>query len=655
MGWGANAHTGCRSDAIPCAAHKQKKYVTRRKSYIYRDETDGGTEQRGTEQRGMMALRVGLGMPPPPPTSTDGHNNNGDGYQQQHQQQHQQEQQQQQQQQQHQEDEQQALGRCSNNDIFDFRMDYRGGGGGHPVDAGTLSVRSASELDAGHDHLTMASARFAQQLGSEAIHEQHQFMDNGFSSTAEMTSLFLQSKKFVKERDYESTIMGYLTFAQAANLKSRDVGTNFKRSILSSMKLTSTAGVCAALDYAAPSGDLTKMEGRKANVYGDYSEWEKILQVLSFDEDVVRDYLLSADSDFGAAVPTIKFVLTTLETVGADAMSMSDKLKVYLLTNIKAVSGLVAATAFFADVMPVSFPAQERAFVFTSEMADARFTQTQFMQDIAWLLTAVVVSPSFEAKCGFFMDTRESMLQWSQQEVAKLNVGRVRLRYRAGLNATGAAPASSQDTGSGGSWGNGGNGSSADPQAVPATHTAGAASQLSQLHEDSLHGWTLRARVPPAISHKSKLMGYVAMSQTAFVDPGPALRSHFAHNADICDNMLAQRVYKPHAASIIEFLRLLAVHVTPFVELSAFRDECFANFSYTDSKDLSWLKFLQLYIASYQQDDIWPVVWKAFCPVMSHQVLIAVSTFRKKYSYALESVVEVCMRTEEAPTRLARA
>jgi len=567
------------------------------------------------------------------------------------------------------------LGRSSNNDVFDFRMDPGGSvgagdRGNHPVDASTLSVRSASELDAGHDHLTLASARFAQQIGSEAIHEHNQFMDNGFSSTAEMTSLFMQSKKFVKERDYESTIMAYLTFAQAANLKARDVGTNFKRSLLSSMKLTSTAGVCAALEYTPPHGDLAKMEERKANVYGDYTEWEKILQVLSFDEEAVRDYLLSADSEFGAAVPTIKFVLATLETVGADTMSMSDKLKVYLLTNIKAVSGLVAATAFFADVMPVSFPAQERAFVFTSEMADARFTQAQFMQDIAWLLGAVVVCPSFEAQCGFFMDTRESMLQWSQQEVAKLNVGRVRLRYRAGVNATGAAPASMQDAtwgggnggGNGGNGGGGGNGGDghgghpdAPPQAVPATYTAGATSQLSQLHEDSLQGWTLRARVPPAISHKSKLMGYVAMSQTAFADPATALKSHFAHNEDVCNNMLAQRVFKPHAASIIEFLRLLAVHVTPFTELSAFRDECFANFSYTDSKDLSWLKYLQLYVSIYQQDDIWPVVWKAFCPVMSHQVLIAVGTFRKKYPYALESVVDICMRIEEASVRPARS
>jgi hypothetical protein len=523
-------------------------------------------------------------------------------------------------------------------------MEHGGGGGGyHPVDASTLSMRSASELDAGHDHLTRASARFAQQLGSEAIHEQNQFMDNGFSSTAEMTSLFLQSKKFVKERDHESTIMAYLTFAQAANLKARDVGSNFKRSILSSMKLSNTAGVCAALDYPPPHRDLEKMEERKANVYGDYTEWEKILQVLSFDEDVVQEYLLGADSEFGAAVPTIKFVLTTLETVGADTMSMSDKLKVYLMTNIKSVSGLVAATAFFTDVMPASFPAQERAFVFTSEMADARFTQMQFVQDIAWLLASVIVCPSFEASCGFFMDTRESMLQWSQQEVAKLNVGRVRLRYRAGVNATGAAPVSSQD------------GNSGAQQAVPTTYTAGAASQLSQFHEDSLQGWTLRARVPPAISHKSKLMGYVAMSQTMFADPAPALRSHFAHNADVCDNMLAQRVFKPHAASIVEFLRLLAMHVTPFTELSAFRDECFSNFSYTDSKNLSWLKYLQLYIAVYQHNEIWPVVWQAFCPVMSHQVLIAVGTFRKKYAYALESVVDVCMRAEEASVRPAHA
>jgi hypothetical protein len=537
-------------------------------------------------------------------------------------------------------DEQQQLPARLNNDVFDFRAD--GGGGNHRVGADALSMRTALELDAGHDHLTMASARFAQQLDSDAIHEHNLFMDNGFNVTAEMTSLFLQSKKLVKERDYEATIMAYLTFAQAANLHARDVGTNFKRSILSSMKLSNTAGVCAALGYPPPHADVLKIEERKANVYGDYTEWEKILQVLSFDEETVSDYLLSAESDFGAALPTIKLVLTTLDAVGAESMSMSDKLKVYLLTNIKAVSGLVATTAFFADVMPATFPAQDRAFVFTSEMADARFTQTQFMEDIAWLIAAVAVSPAFEEKCGFFMDTRESMMQWSQQQVAVLNVGRVRLRHRVPTSVAGAAHGHSSA------------GDATAPVAVPATHTAGTAAQLSQLHEDSLQGWTLRARVPPAISHKSKLMGYLAMSQTVFADPSTALQTHFAHDAEICANMLSQRVHKPQANVIIEFLRLLAVHVEPFAELAAFRDECFSNFSYTDSKDLSWLKYLKLYIASYQQDEVWSVVWKAFCNVMSHQVLIAVSTFRSKHPYAIDRVMDICMRTEEA-SKKARA
>ena len=102
---------------------------------------------------------------------------------------------------------------------------------------------------------------------------------------------------------------------------------------------------------------------------------------------------------------------------------------------------------------------------------------------------------------------------------------------------------------------------------------------------------------------------------------------------------------------IVEFLRLLTVQVTDFDELTAFRDECFTDFSHTDSKELSPHRILQLYIAIYQNQDTWVHVWKSFCGVMSHQVLIAVSNFKKTHVYAVDKVVEICMRGEEGTKR----
>ncbi|KAJ1465010.1 hypothetical protein T484DRAFT_1866857 [Baffinella frigidus] len=358
------------------------------------------------------------------------------------------------------------------------------------------------------DHLDRASQRFAQQLDVTAIQEHKSLMDNGFNATAEMTSLFLQSTKLVEDPD--------------------------------------------AMDFKLPQDGLVRFDRLVENVYGDFSEWEKILQMLSFEEEETTEYLRSSDSDFCNDLPTIKFFLDTLQQVGADTLSMTDSLKIYLLTNVKNVTSFVAIKAFLTSTMPATFNASDACNIFTACMADSRFTQAQFSDDLAWFMLNVIVSQDFHSKCIFFMETKESMLQCAAA---------------------------------------GGNG-----------------------NDDSLHEWALRARIPPAISHQSRLLGYVLMAQ---------------------------------ASAIIDFLRLLTVHVTPFDELIAFREQCFADFLYTDSKDLSWLNFLPLYVAAYQNEDVWPHVWKSFCTVLSHQVLIAVGNFKKQYVYAFDKVTEICMQGGE--------
>ena len=503
-----------------------------------------------------------------------------------------------------------------------------------------------------NDNLMYASQRFAQQLGADAIKEQNSYMDDGFNATAEMTTLFLRSTKLSEQHNFDKIINTYLTFAHSSNLVARDVVNGFKHSIIASMKITDTTGICTQLEYGVPGDEgLNDIQFRKENVYGDYSEWEKILEVLSFDEDAVREFVLTADSNFGDSIPTIKFVLTKLEDVGVHTISMTDKLKIYLLTNIKNLSSLVAIKAFLSEVMPATFDSADAASNFTAAMADSpRFEESQFTHDIVWFMTELIVTEDFCVKCMHFMDTKESMLQWSLREGTKQHAtsGRVRLRYRVGAQQTDASIASGIGMVGSGDEIDGGDGYTHQQK----TYTTASASNISQMQEDSLQGWTLRARIPPAVLHKSKLFGYVLMSQMPFADPTLAIRKHFVHDADISEKMLAQRIFKPQASVIIEFLRLLTIRVTSFDELLAFRSECFTDFSYTDSKDLSWLRFLQLYIACYRNEDVWPHVWKAFCGVLSHQVLIAVSNFKKKHTYAVDKVADICMQDDESSLQI---
>jgi hypothetical protein len=506
-----------------------------------------------------------------------------------------------------------------------------------------------------------ASQRFAQQLDVTAIQEHNSLMDNGFNATAEMTSLFLQSTKLAEDLNINSIIGTYLTFTHKCNLPARNVFDSFKCSIICSLKLADTDRIWQAMDFKLPQDGLVRFDRLVENVYGDFSEWEKILQMLSFEEEETTEYLRSADSDFCNDLPTIKFVLDTLQQVGADSLSITDALKIYLITNVKNVTSFVAIKAFLTSTMPATFNASDSCNIFTACMADSRFTQAQFSDDLAWFMMNVIVSQDFHSKCIFFMETKESMLQWSQKEITKQHVarGRVRLRYRIGgpnqTTGIGTDTPLGDSSSSAAAAGNTSDGGTSTTAAATTNnnnnnaHTTSctSASQTSQMKQDSLNGWAVRARIPPAISHQSRLLGYVLMSQVTFADPSNALRTHFSNDAELASTILAQRIAKPQASAIIDFLRLLTVHVTPFDELIAFREQCFADFSYTDSKDLSWLNFLQLYVAAYQNEDVWPHVWKSFCTVLSHQVLIAVGNFKKQHVYAVDKVVEICMQGGE--------
>jgi hypothetical protein len=493
------------------------------------------------------------------------------------------------------------------------------------------------------------SENFAQQLDFNSIEDR--FMDNGFDTTSEMATLFLQSRKHIEQHDYTSVIGTYLTLTHSSNLLARDVKNSFKRSIISSLKLSDTTKICEAMEYELPQEGLIRFEKRVENVYGDYSEWEKILQVLSFEDESINEYLRGPESDFGNDLPTIKFVLTTLHQIGAEMLSITDALKIYLLTNIKSITSLVAITAFLRESMSATFSSTDASFIFTACMADSRFTQEQFSDDLAWFMQNLVVCSSFEAKCLFFMETKQSMMKWSQSEKKKEHLGRPRLRYRVGVQQKSNGsntndrsdslqqlqPASSIATSS----------NSHAKNATQITPNAAPSFQVSQTQGDSLQGWSLRARIPPAISHKSRLFGYVLMGQTTFADPSESILTHFCKDKDLASNIISQKVFKLHTDVIVEFLKLLTVHVTPFKELIAFRDDCFTDFSHTDSKDLSWSRFLQLYVAAHQNEDIWRDVWKCFCNVLSHQVLITVADFKKHNVYAVGKVAELCMRGEE--------
>ena len=521
-------------------------------------------------------------------------------------------------------------------DVFDFPLDTITDSSSY--DGQMMLTRHLTDQAGSYDngYMTTASEGFARQVEQSAIQQQFELMNNGFDATSDLVTMFNMSTKLFTARSSESIWESYLSFTRKCNLSPIDIVPSFKRSIIASLKLVDTAKISLEMQDNAPAHTLEYFEKTSDNVYGDYSEWEKILQPLSFEENSTREYLFGEESNFGNNLPTIKYVFDTLQQIGASKMCITDLLKVYLLTNIKNVSSRVAIQNVLTDKMPSTFDASGGAFVFTGCMADVRFSQQQFHHDLVWFMRNLEVSETFQTNLAFFVKGHDMILSKSSLVSPPNRMGRVRLRDRADKNARLSTmvftpgEALRNERGVEGLIGNSG------------SNLTGS-SQLSQLEEDSLRGWTLRARIPPSISHKHKLLGYVLMAQTNFADPSNALQKHFIHDKEVYTNMKAQLVCKPHIPVLVEFLQLLDVHVTPFDELNAFRNECFTDFSHTDAKSLSWLKLLQLYIAAYQHEDVWVNVWRSFCTVISHQVLVSVGNFKTNNAYAIDTVADICM------------
>ncbi|KAJ1467892.1 hypothetical protein T484DRAFT_1755552 [Baffinella frigidus] len=285
-----------------------------------------------------------------------------------------------------------------------------------------------SQYDTVPGYLTPESHRFV--LDPSAITEQLHLMDNGFDTTADIVAMFHQSSRLMTDKNKETILDSLLSFSKKSNCGTTDIVGCLKRSIIASLKLVDTEAICLALEDDLPTDCLRRYEDELGNIYGDFTEWSKVLQSLSFDDELLGGYLFGPDSGFGKRLPTIKFVLDSLQQIGANALSLTDMLKIYLLTNTKEVNCRVAVQAIFEDRMPQTFDVATAVYVLTCCMADSRFSQSQFTVDLSWLMLNLIVDEKIQHEFEFFITTVETSLVNCKTENLKTRPGRLRLRDR---------------------------------------------------------------------------------------------------------------------------------------------------------------------------------------------------------------------------------
>jgi hypothetical protein len=138
--------------------------------------------------------------------------------------------------------------------------------------------------------------------------------------------------------------------------------------------------------------------------------------------------------------------------------------------------------------------------------------------------------------------------------------------------------------------------------------------------------WITRVRFPNTISHRLKRRLYFVMSQPALNHAAVvgALTSPL-----IAPSVLREIIARPEERVLAEVLASLNIQQAPFPELNLFTRSCFRAFPQKDLRELTLLKYMQLYLASYQHRELWRGCWTAIHPLLSYQVIKDVEDFAR--------------------------
>ncbi len=131
-------------------------------------------------------------------------------------------------------------------------------------------------------------------------------------------------------------------------------------------------------------------------------------------------------------------------------------------------------------------------------------------------------------------------------------------------------------------------------------------------------------RFPNTISHRLKRRLYFVMSQPA-LDHAAAVRA--LTSALIAPSVLRETIARPEDHVLADVLTGLNIQRAPFPELNTFTRSCFRAFPQRDLRELTLLKYMQLYLASYQHRELWRACWTAVYPLLSYQIIKDVEDF----------------------------
>jgi len=155
---------------------------------------------------------------------------------------------------------------------------------------------------------------------------------------------------------------------------------------------------------------------------------------------------------------------------------------------------------------------------------------------------------------------------------------------------------------------------------------------------DNFEIWCQAVGFPSVFSLHIRRKLYFLMSQVHIEEPKRFVPSI---TQDSYIHKSIQPVNVPDVDVVYKVITSMRLTDEPFKELSDFRCDAFTAFPVTQMSSMTLNDIMFLYVCAYQHPQVWKDVWKQLVPLISHQVVKDVETFRKKNPFNFEAVLKI--------------
>jgi 2-oxo-4-hydroxy-4-carboxy--5-ureidoimidazoline (OHCU) decarboxylase len=384
-----------------------------------------------------------------------------------------------------------------------------------------------------------------------------------------------------------SLVANYANFCRQAALNARDTASLLKQTV-ANIKSCDRRRTYAAVFEGDPYMNWEYVDGMTASSLGDVHAALALTAMLEFPD-------IEAHLKLAGSGPGLECLLQFRRDVVSTglALPLERVLHALLLANLLGFSAVNTLEQYTSRVLQRA--TREQVLALAERMADYRFSAEQYTRSFTWVLRHCRVAEAFQHEVALHFAQRESVEKAMELKHLALSVGRPRLTDRIARRRE----VSNVSTGRGGSV-------------------------VTGAGLDTFQEWLTRVRFPNAISQRLKRRLYFVMSQPAHDYLGTA--TALAGEA-VAPSVARERLAHPEAQVIADVILGLNIQRSPFPELTAFMRSCFRAFPQRDLRGLSLLKYMQLYVASYQHPELWKACWTAVHPLLSYQVIKDVEDF----------------------------